>query len=113
MSTKIIQQLKRGTLEIIILSLIKSGNCGYGYAIISELIEKGGFYFKNTNAGTIYPILYRLEKDGYIAIDSICNTPQKKYVITDKGLEYLEENMTLWKEYVNIFNMFTETNGGI
>lgn len=107
MTNKIIQQLKRGTLEIIILSLIKSGNCGYGYAIISELIEKGGLFFKNTNAGTIYPILYRLEKEGYIAINNTVDKQQKYYFITEKGTDYYNQNMQLWHEYVSIFDMFT------
>lgn len=108
MNDKIIQQLKRGTLEIIILSLIKDKKCGYGYAIISTLIEKGGLFFRNTNAGTVYPLLYRLEKEGYISVDNSIETNQKKYIITKTGLEYYEQNIRLWNEYVEIFYLFTE-----
>lgn len=55
------QQFKKGSLEMVLLSLISEKET-YGYEIITNLNERGGRIFGYTREGTVYPVLYRLEK---------------------------------------------------
>lgn len=65
MDTKYIQQFKKGALEMVLLCLICVRET-YGYEIITRLNEAGGGVFGRTREGTVYPVLYRLEKGGLI-----------------------------------------------
>ena len=51
------QQFKKGSLEMVLLSLISEKET-YGYEIITNLNEKGGRIFGYTREGTVYPVLY-------------------------------------------------------
>lgn len=78
-------QIRRGSLEYAILLLIDKGDC-YGYQIISSLEKYPGLSAKEN---TVYPLLRRLEKEGYI--DSFWKDkneglpPRKYYRITSLG----------------------------
>jgi Predicted transcriptional regulators len=83
-------QLLKGILEGCILSIISKGET-YGYEIISEL-EKNGF--SNLLEGTLYPILTRLDKKGYITcrkVKSPFGPIRKYYKITEEGSQVLEQ----------------------
>ena len=60
MDNRYVQQFKKGSLEMILLSLIGRKET-YGYEIITELNDSASVlgYAKE---GTIYPILYRLQE---------------------------------------------------
>lgn len=82
-------QLMKGILEGCVLSVIAGGET-YGYEILAEL-EKYGF--EELGEGTLYPILTRLDNNGYISCrkaKSPLGPIRKYYSITDKGKEKLE-----------------------
>ncbi len=85
-------------LDILILSMIKNGERISGYAIIQELNQKFSGML-STSAGTIYPLLTRLEQRFFIISEEISgNKRQKKvYTITERGitklLAALEDNL--------------------
>lgn len=56
-------QLMKGILEGCVLSIIRKGET-YGYEILSVLEENG---FDEIGEGTLYPVLTRLDKNGYIS----------------------------------------------
>ncbi|MFV0344263.1 MAG: PadR family transcriptional regulator [Anaerocolumna sp.] len=99
-------QLRRGTLEYCILSLISKRDC-YGYEIISEI---GKFPIISIKESTIYPLLRRLQHDGYLTSfwqeTSEGLPPRKYYSITANGKEYLLlmshewENLTMAISYM-------------
>lgn len=97
-------QIKRGTLEFCILLMIKK-QPSYGYEIISTL-EKYPIIAAKEN--TIYPLLRRLLKEGYISsswkegIEGL--PPRKYYFITDKGKEYLSIMFVEWDNLLNTIN---------
>lgn len=88
-------QLKKGTLELVILKLI-SENEAYGYQIgkyISREIE--------VHEGTTYLILQRLEKNGYLksTLKSEANSKRRKYyTLTDEGITYKKQLLTEWNK---------------
>ncbi len=56
------RELKRGSLELIVLHLLASGEA-YGYEIVSKLTAETNGALEVTD-GTLYPVLYRLERGG-------------------------------------------------
>ena len=94
------KELKRGTLEMILLHLISERQM-YGYELASNLEKRGGSLFR-IKEGTLYPILYRLEKAGYI--DSRWETlergvPRKYYRLTSTGAKYMNARLAEWREF--------------
>jgi len=55
-----LQELRRGTVVLACLTLL--GTPGYGYGLL-ETLDARGFA---TDANTLYPLLRRLEKQGYL-----------------------------------------------
>lgn len=90
-------QLMRGTLEGCILKIL-SEEVTYGYEIVTRLEQYG---FMDIREGTIYPLLVRLEKKGYIRSEfrpSPFGPSRKYYELTAQGEEYLEEFIACWNE---------------
>ena len=111
MDNKYIQQFKKGSLEMVLLSLIY-GKETYGYELISRLSKTGGNIFGQPREGTIYPLLYRLQNNGLIEsrmVPSPANGSMKKYYsITEKGTETLLEMIQYWDEFSVCVNTFIE-----
>ncbi|EFB75418.1 transcriptional regulator, PadR family [Subdoligranulum variabile DSM 15176] len=91
-------QIKRGTLEFCILLMIRR-QPSYGYEIISTL-EKYPLLAAKEN--TIYPLLRRLLKEGWISSAWQESTeglpPRKYYSLTAAGQEYLEAMSKEWSD---------------
>ncbi|MCM1246615.1 MAG: PadR family transcriptional regulator [Roseburia sp.] len=86
-------QLLKGILEGCVLGLIARGET-YGYELLSEL-EKYGF--EELGEGTLYPVLTRLDKNGYIRCrkaKSPLGPVRKYYSITGEG----EERLIMFRE---------------
>lgn len=83
-------QLMKGVLEGCILSIISKEET-YGYEILSVLEQSG---FSGLSEGTLYPIITRLDKNGYISCrkaKSPLGPVRKYYSITPQGQKHLEE----------------------
>jgi len=86
------QELKRGTLTLAVLKMLERRH--YGYSLKKSLLEQ---HFE-IEESTLYPMLRRLEKQGFISsvweIEE--NRPRKYYQINDEGRNLLSG---LIKEY--------------
>lgn len=91
-------QLKKGLLEICVLTAIKKQET-YGYKIISDLAE-----FIEISESTLYPILKRLESSGAVSTRmEIFNGRLRKYFnITDTGKAKIKEFIDTIKEFKKI-----------
>lgn len=102
-------QIKRGTLEFCILSMI-SQRPTYGYEIISAL-EK--YPILTAKENTIYPLLRRLMKENLLSSywqESVEGLPPRKYYeITAKGQNYLA---AISKEWTGLVDAICEIQGG-
>lgn len=105
-----LQQLKRGTLEMILLSLIAEGRCRHGYAMLNELSQAGGDFFRAPKAGSIYPVLYRMEEKGWVRAAQ-ADARQKQYEITDTGKAALRQMKEEWRGYTETVAHFLEGDG--
>ena len=96
-------QMKRGILDIAVLSTIKNED-SYGYKIIKDLKP-----YMEISESTLYPILRRLEAGELLTVkDTIHNGRVRKYYhITEKGLEKINSFKNEWQEIMLIYNFVT------
>lgn len=102
-------QLRRGTLEMVLLHLLKDGEM-YGYEVASELVNRSGGQFK-IGDGTLYPIFYRLEKEGYVEPTwrpQERGVPRKYYRLTDAGAAALRELTEQWRSFAATVNQILD-----
>lgn len=92
-------QLKRGLLEICVLTAIKTDD-SYGYKIIKDISP-----YVSISESTLYPILKRLESSGYITVYSVEHNSRlrKYYHITDAGTERIYEFFEEWKDVMKAY----------
>lgn len=94
-------QFKKGVLELLVFSLLKDRD-HYGY----EMVEKISNHI-NISEGTIYPLLRRLSKEGYVSTyleESQSGPPRKYYKLTASGYSQYEDQIDQWYEFVNGVN---------
>lgn len=94
-------QFKKGVLELLVFSLLKDRD-HYGY----EMVEKISNHI-NISEGTIYPLLRRLSKEGYVSTyleESQSGPPRKYYKLTARGYSQYEDQIDQWYEFVNGVN---------
>jgi len=94
-------QLKKGILELCVLSVVDKKDC-YGYELVNEISKN-----IEISEGTIYPILRRLNQEGYFSTylqESQEGPPRKYYKLTELGKSTKEELIKEWKELVSGVN---------
>ncbi len=96
------RELKRGSLELIVLHLLDPGE-SYGYEIVTRLTTQSNGALGVTD-GTLYPVLYRLERGGFVAVrweTPDRGVPRKYYRLTDEGREELGRLTAEWNAFAN------------
>lgn len=96
------QQFTRGTIEIVILSLLKEGD-SYGYELCNNIfIKSKGLY--HIQEGTMYPSLYRMIERGYVEVyEKLVGKKRTRqyYKITDSGIDHYNELCENFVDSVN------------
>lgn len=85
-------ELKRGTLTLSILTQLHTPQ--YGYSLLQILTDRG----VEIEAGTLYPMLRRLEKQGVLTCDwnTSENRPRKYYVLSNTGKVLYAHLLEIW-----------------
>ena len=99
-----LQELRRGTVVLACLQLLREP--GYGYALLERLESHG----LPTDANTLYPLLRRLEKQGFLT--SEWNTeesrPRKFYSTSADGIRLAETLQQEWRALTESLSSLTE-----
>jgi len=97
-------QLKRGLLEICVLSVLSRGD-SYGYQMIKDM---SGYI--DISESTLYPILKRLESSGCLNVYSVEHNGRlrKFYSITPEGRARIPEFLESWREVMTVYNFIEE-----
>ncbi|MBE6797791.1 MAG: helix-turn-helix transcriptional regulator [Ruminococcaceae bacterium] len=97
-------QLKRGLLDVSVLSAIKNEDT-YGYKIIKDIKP-----YIELSESTLYTILKRLENTKMLTVYSSEHDGRlrKYYHITDGGIKRIEEFKNEWKEVMAIYKFVTK-----
>jgi transcriptional regulator len=90
--------LLQGTLDLLILRILATGDMhGWG---ISQRLQQISQDVLQVNQGSLYPALYRLEQQGWVAAswgDSENNRRAKFYSLTRTGRKQLAEETANWE----------------
>ena len=88
----LVVELRRGTQIIAVLSQLQENQ--YGYSLLQRLNEKK----INIEAGTLYPLMRRLESQGVLVSewDTSESRPRKYYVLSEMGQDILIELKKEW-----------------
>lgn len=88
-----LQELRRGTVVLACLTLLRRP--GYGYGLLEQLADRGFA----TDANTLYPLLRRLEKQGFLRSewDTAESRPRKFYRTSDEGMRLAEDMTREWR----------------
>ncbi|MBK8954747.1 MAG: PadR family transcriptional regulator [Saprospiraceae bacterium] len=98
-----IAQMKKGILEMCILSIIDK-EAVYPSDIIQKLRTSELIVVE----GTLYPILSRLKNNGYLEYhwrESQSGPPRKYFTITETGKQALQTLLESWLHFVNCVNL--------
>ena len=90
-------QLRKGMLELCILNAMKGTNL-YGYDIVRKLRDINGLVISE---GTIYPILSRLKREGFVRTtirESTEGPARKYYELTARGEKTLSQMNYYWHD---------------
>ncbi|HMP79483.1 MAG TPA: helix-turn-helix transcriptional regulator [Pirellulaceae bacterium] len=93
------RELLRGSLDLMVLSIIAEGP-QYGYSIQKRVAHVSREQV-SLAAGTLYPLLHRLEGDGLIKSrwDEETGRRRKWYEITAAGKRSLKQKAQHWQQY--------------
>jgi len=99
------RELKKGSAELLVLSLVED-QPRHGYDL-SKLIESRSDGVLTFRVASLYPLLYRLEKRGWIQgrwIEKAGQRRRRYYRLTAAGAQVLASQRNTWKEFVEAIN---------
>ena len=103
------REWKKGSAELLILSLLEV-RPRHGYDV-SKLIEQRSRGTLRFHAASLYPLLYRLEKRGWVQGRWVEKSGQRRrryYRLTPQGRKVLASQRQGWQVFVEAINRITE-----
>ena len=103
----LVSELRRGNITIGVLSQLTSPK--YGYALVESLGDKG----IPVEAGTLYPLLRRLEKQEVLTSEweTTGPKPRKYYVLSENGKQIYKQMCREWVEMNDNLRQLIEESG--
>ena len=108
-STVLQTEWKRGSAELLILSLVEA-RPRHGYEI-NKLIEQRSGGAVHFHVASLYPLLYRLERRGWLSGRWVEKSGQRRrryYRLTRQGRSVLASQLRGWREFVAGINRITK-----
>jgi transcriptional regulator len=102
------RELKKGSTDLLILSLLEA-RARHGYEL-SKIIEQRSDGALSFNVASLYPLLYRLEKRGWISgrwVEKAGQRRRRYYQLTAEGKKVLKSHRSTWLEFVAAINRIT------
>jgi len=88
---KWLAQLRKGYLELCVLVVLERKESSYGFELL-QLLESAGLPI---NEGTLYPLLNRMFKNGWLTSHWVTPSggghPRRHYQLSDEGAELLPQ----------------------
>ncbi len=94
------REVKRGSAETLILALVEE-RARHGYEIAKLIEERSGGVLQ-FHAASLYPLLYRLEKRGWIEgrwVEKAGQRRRRYYKLTAAGRKVLVSQRQTWQEF--------------
>jgi transcriptional regulator len=106
-------EVLQGTLDMLILKAVSLGPL-HGYGVLLRIRQISGERLK-IEQGSLYPALYRLEHQGWIASEwgeSENKRKAKFYRLTATGRRRLDAETTKWNEMADVIGAILKTMPG-
>ena len=103
-------ELLQGALELLVLRTLSSGE-RHGFGILKRIEQMSGQEIV-VHQGSLYPALYRLERNGSIQSRtgiSENNRKAKYYSLTPKGESLLQEKTETWRRFSRAITLVLES----
>ena len=103
-----------GNATLLILSLLAEGDL-YGYQMIEALERRSQNVF-SMKAGTLYPLLHKLEQAGAVrAYEQFAENGKlrKYYAMTNSGRKLLQEKQEEWQVYAGAVDRVLQRGEGL
>ena len=104
------RELKRGSTEMLILSLLET-RPRHGYDI-GQQIELRSHGVVQLHVASLYPLLYRLERRGWVAgrwVERAGERRRRYYRLTAAGRKVLADRKDTWRAFVAAVNRVVRT----
>jgi PadR family transcriptional regulator PadR len=101
-------ELKKGTTAFLVLSLLET-QARHGYEL-SKLLEQRSDGLLRVHAASLYPLLYRLERDGLIEgrwVEKAAQRRRRYYRIMSAGKRLLRSHRREWMDFVRAVAQLT------
>jgi transcriptional regulator len=95
------RELKKGSTELLVLSLVEE-RARHGYEI-GRLIEQRSSGVLQLHVASLYPLLYRLERRGWLTgrwLEKPGERRRRFYRLTPAGRKVLSAQREAWQEFV-------------
>jgi transcriptional regulator len=105
------RELKKGSTELLILSLLDA-RPRHGYDI-GRQIEQRSNGVVQLHVASLYPLLYRLEKRGWVAgrwVERAGDRRRRYYRLTASGRRVLVDQKDTWRAFVAAVNRVVRTS---
>ena len=100
-------QMKKGMVEVCILSLLSRGD-SYGYQLIKDIAP-----IMELSESTLYPVLRRLEAAQCLTVYSVEHNSRlrKYYAITDAGRARIAAFLEEWADVNRVYDFIADVQG--
>ncbi len=92
-------ELLKGHMDLLLLAVVGE-EPGHGYAIIERIKQRSDAALSLAE-GSVYPALYRLERDGLLtsSVATAAGRPRRTYRLTAAGQEAMAERRREWRTF--------------
>ncbi len=103
-------EMKKGSMEMLILSMLDESE-SHGYEIGKQIEKRSGGLIE-FRISTLYSVLYRMEKSGWIKGRWVEKAGERRrcyYQLTVAGKKMLAVQEKTWREFVGVVNDLLES----
>ena len=101
MSSSFTPEVKKGSAELLVLALVEE-RPRHGYEI-SKLIETRSGGALSFHVASLYPMLYRLERRGWVEgrwVEKAGQRRRRYYKLTPEGRKVLARQRSVWRNFM-------------
>jgi len=100
-SSSFTPEVKKGSAELLVLALVEE-RPRHGYEI-SKLIEARSGGALSFHVASLYPMLYRLERRGWVEgrwVEKAGQRRRRYYKLTSEGRKVLARQRSVWRQFM-------------
>ncbi|MGE3274861.1 MAG: PadR family transcriptional regulator [Vicinamibacterales bacterium] len=105
------RELKKGSADLVVLALLED-EARHGYEVARLIAERSGGFLQ-FHVASLYPLLYRLERKGWIEgrwVEKAGQRRRRYYTLTAQGRLVLAEQRRGWRAFADAVNRIAQVS---